>query len=69
MPVSKMKKLYRPEKGRRIGGVALAFATYFNLDIILVRLIWLLLLIPGGLPGLIPYVICWVVIPDEKDVK
>lgn len=62
-----MKKiLVRPKKGAKIAGVALAFANYFNLDVSLVRLIWVLLLLPGGLPGIIPYIICWVVIPQEK---
>lgn len=61
-----MKKLIRPKNGRMIGGVALAFANYFKIDVTLVRLIWVFLLIPGGFPGLIPYVICWIMIPSEK---
>ena len=61
-----MKKLRRPKSGRKIAGVAAAFANYFGIDITLVRLLWILLLIPGGLPGLIPYLICWVLIPDEE---
>ncbi len=59
-------KLVRPKKGRVIAGVALAFANYFNIDVVLVRLIWILLLLPGGLPGLIPYIICWIIIPSEE---
>ncbi len=59
------KKLVRPEKGRKIAGVALAFANYFNVDVTIVRLIWVLLLLPGGIPGLFPYLICWLVIPSE----
>ena len=61
-----MKKLRRPKSGRKIAGVAAAFANYFGIDVTLVRLLWILLLIPGGLPGLIPYLICWVLIPDEE---
>ncbi|HEX7017849.1 MAG TPA: PspC domain-containing protein [Patescibacteria group bacterium] len=61
-----MKKLRRPKKGRMVAGVALAFANYFSLDVVLVRLIWVFLFIPGGLPGLIPYLICWIVIPEEE---
>ena len=61
-----MKKLRRPKSGRKIAGVAAAFANYFGIDITLVRLLWILLLIPGGLPGLIPYLICWVLITDEE---
>ncbi|PIT88946.1 MAG: PspC family transcriptional regulator [Candidatus Levybacteria bacterium CG10_big_fil_rev_8_21_14_0_10_36_7] len=60
------KKLVRPKKGRVVAGVAAAFANYFGIDVTLLRLVWVLLLLPGGLPGLIPYVICWVVIPSEN---
>lgn len=61
-----MKKLVRPKKGRVIAGVAAAFANYFNIDVTLVRLIWVFLLLPGGAPGVIPYIICWIFIPSEK---
>jgi phage shock protein PspC (stress-responsive transcriptional regulator) len=60
-----MKKLRRPKKGRVLAGVALAMANYLEVDVIILRLVWLFLFIPGGLPGLIPYVICWLVIPEE----
>lgn len=62
------KRMYRPKKGKKIAGVAAAFANYFDVDVTLVRLIWVFLLIPGGFPGFIPYVICWVVIPSEEDL-
>jgi phage shock protein C len=60
-----MKKLVRPKEGRRIGGVAAAFADYLDVDVTLVRIIWVLLLLPGGLPGFLPYIICWIMIPAE----
>ncbi len=60
------KKLIRPKKGRMIAGVCLAFASYFKVDVTIVRLVWVLLLLPGGLPGFIPYVICWILIPEES---
>jgi len=60
------KLLRRPIEGQRIAGVAMAFANYFEIDIIFVRLLWILALIPGGFPGLIAYIICWIVIPEEE---
>jgi len=60
------KRLVRPKEGRVIAGVARGMANYFNVDVVFVRLIWILLLLPGGLPGLLPYIICWMVIPSEK---
>jgi len=61
-----MKKLVRPKKGRRIAGVCLAVANYLSIDVTVVRFLWLLLVIPGGLPGLLPYIIGWIVIPSEE---
>lgn len=60
------KRLTRPKEGRVFGGVCLAFANYFNIDVVLIRIIWVLLLLPGGFPGLLPYIICWIIIPEEK---
>ena len=61
----KIKELRRPREGRKIAGVCMGLANYFEIDIIFVRLFWILLLIPGGAPGIVPYIICWVVIPEE----
>lgn len=60
------RKLFIPKKGRKVAGVAVAFANYFGIDVTLIRIVWLILFIPGGLPGLIPYVLCWIVIPQEE---
>jgi phage shock protein PspC (stress-responsive transcriptional regulator) len=62
-----MGKLVRPLKGRMVAGVALAFANYFHIDVAIVRLIWVFLLLPGGLPGFFPYIICWILIPSEHE--
>ena len=61
-----VKQILRPKKGRKIAGVAAAFANYFNIDVTVVRLIWIVLFIPGGVPGLLLYIISWIVIPDES---
>lgn len=60
------KRLVRPKTGRMLGGVCLSIANYFNIDVTIIRLIAVVLLIPGGFPGLVPYLVCWVVIPEEK---
>lgn len=60
------KRLNRPHKGRVLGGVCLAFANYFTIDVIFIRFVMVLLLLPGGLPGLIPYVLGWIIIPSER---
>ena len=63
------RKLVRPKRGRMIAGVAAGLADYFGLPVALVRLIWLFLLLPGGLPGFLPYLVCWIVIPSEDNAQ
>ena len=63
------KRLYRSRKDRKIGGVCGGIGEYSNIDPTVVRLIAVLLLLPGGLPGLIPYIILWVVVPENPRQK
>jgi phage shock protein C len=60
-----MKRLTRPRKGRIIAGVSQGIANFFGINVILVRVLWLLLFLPGGLPGLVPYLVLWLVMPSE----
>lgn len=55
------KKLYRSGKDKILGGVAAGLADYFDVDVILVRLVWLITL-AGGF-GFLAYLIAWVIIP------
>ena len=48
-----------------IAGVCGGIAEYFNIDPVIVRVIAALLLLPGGLPGFIPYVVMWVIVPEK----
>ena len=58
------KRLVRSRNDRKIAGVCAGFAEYFDLDVTLVRVVWLVVLIMGGV-GLIPYLIAWIVMPEE----
>ncbi|HVI76772.1 MAG TPA: PspC domain-containing protein [Candidatus Acidoferrum sp.] len=58
------KRLMRPRAGRKIAGVCLGFAEYFDIDPVLVRVVWLLASIMTGV-GLIAYPIAWIVMPEE----
>lgn len=59
------KRLLRPQAGRRIAGVCAGFAEYFDLDVTLVRVVWLMSVFLGVGLSLIAYVIAWIVMPDE----
>jgi phage shock protein C len=58
------KRLVRPRQGRKIAGVCLGFAEYFDLDVTLVRLVWLIASVMTGI-GLLTYPIAWIVMPEE----
>ena len=58
------KKLYRSRRYRVFGGVAGGLATYFSIDPILVRVIFVLVSLMHGL-GILAYIILWIVIPEE----
>lgn len=66
MAAKEIKRLVRPKKGRVFAGVCAGIANYFNVDPVVIRVFWIFLLIPGGLPGLIPYFLCWFIIPKEN---
>lgn len=59
-----MKKLYRARDNQMIGGVCMGLARYFDVDVALVRLIWVLGALFGG-SGLLAYLIAWIIIPEE----
>ena len=61
------KRLIRPRVGRKIAGVAAGFAEYFDLDVTLMRLGWILFAICTGI-GFIGYFIAWMVMPEEPEI-
>jgi phage shock protein C len=63
------KRLYRSRKDRKIAGVCGGIAEYFNIDPVIVRVIAVLLLLPGGFPGLIPYIVLWIIVPENPRQK
>jgi phage shock protein C len=62
--VAARKRLMRPRAGRKIAGVCAGLAEYLDLDVTLIRLVWLIVVIFAG-AGLVAYVIAWIVMPDE----
>ena len=58
------KRLVRPRTDRKIAGVCAGFAEYFDLDVTLVRLAWLIVSLMTGV-GLLAYPVAWIVMPEE----
>ena len=60
------KKLSRSEN-KMIAGVCGGIAQYFGIDPTLVRLAYAMLTVFFAiLPGIIFYILCWIIIPNER---
>jgi phage shock protein C len=56
------KRLARSCKDKKIAGVCAGLAEYFDLDVTLVRLVWLTAVLVAG-TGLLVYLVLWLVLP------
>ncbi len=56
-------KLYRDPLNKAIAGVCSGLAAYFNIDVVLVRLIFVAVFLLGG-SGMLVYLIFWIVCPN-----
>lgn len=62
-----MKKLYRSKENRVFAGIIGGLGEYFEVDPVLLRVLWLLVVIfTGFVPGLIAYIIAFFIIPERK---
>ena len=64
-----MKRIYRSTTDKKISGVCGGIAEYINTDPTIIRAIFVLLLLPGGLPGLLPYLVLWAIMPENPSVS
>ncbi|MGA2334554.1 MAG: PspC domain-containing protein [Terriglobales bacterium] len=60
------KKLMRVRSDRKIAGVCSGLAHYIELDVSLVRILWFFITLACGIfPGLVAYLLAWIIIPEE----
>lgn len=59
-------KLTRSRTNRVIAGVCGGLEQFFGIDAIWFRIGFLIAMLPGGVPGILGYLVCWIVIPVEK---
>ena len=57
-----MKRLYRNSKDKKFGGVCSGLGDYFNIDPVIIRLAFLLLIFAGG--G-VAYLVAWIIVPEK----
>ncbi|MFQ6093507.1 MAG: PspC domain-containing protein [bacterium] len=58
------KRLYRSRTNRRLWGVCGGIGEYFNIDPVIVRLLWILFTLAGG-GGIIAYIIACLIVPEQ----
>ncbi|SDL65819.1 phage shock protein C (PspC) family protein [Corynebacterium mycetoides] len=59
------KRLTRSMTDKWIAGVCGGVAQYFNIDPVLVRLLFVVLVLAGILPGVLLYIVAWIIMPAE----
>lgn len=62
-----IKKLFRNPEDKVLGGVASGLSAYLNLDVIWVRIAFLVLILAGG-SGLLIYLILWIITPVASSI-
>jgi len=66
--VTARKRLVRPRANRKIAGVCAGIAEYFDLDVTLVRVLWLVITIFSAIVfGTVGYIVAWIVMPEEPE--
>ena len=63
--VSEGKVLLRSRHNRVFGGVCAGLGEFFGINPNWFRLAFLLALLPGGVPGLLIYLLFWLIVPSE----
>ena len=61
------KKIYRSTTDKKISGVCGGFAEYFAMDVTIVRLLWVLGTLMNLFIGVVAYIACVFVIPEQPD--
>lgn len=62
-----MKRLYKNSDNKLICGVCQGLSEYLNVDVTVVRLIWVIITCCSAGLGLIAYIIAAVIMPDKFD--
>ncbi len=57
--------LRRSKSNRLIAGVCGGLSEFFGISSFWFRFAFLIALIPGGVPGILAYIIIWMVVPSE----
>ena len=68
MPKEQIKRLYRSGKNRVLGGVCGGLGEYFNVDPVIIRILWVAFSLLYGV-GILAYILAWIIVPMNPDHK
>jgi len=64
--MSTQKQSLRRSKGNRmLAGVCGGLSEFFGISSFWFRLAFVIALIPGGVPGILVYILMWMIVPSE----
>lgn len=64
----KEKRLYRVNEGKILCGVCMGLSEYFEIDVTIVRLIWVFISLVYG-SGILLYIIATLIMPIKPPIK
>ena len=64
--MAQTRKLYGSRTNRKLAGVCGGLAQYSNIDATLIRVLFVVLALLGG-PGLVIYLLMWILVPQEPE--
>jgi phage shock protein PspC (stress-responsive transcriptional regulator) len=59
------RRLYRDTQNGMLAGVAAGLANYFGIDVLLVRILFVIAVLSGGW-GILIYIVLWLLVPEAK---
>ena len=66
--MSASKSLLLDKRNKKIAGVCAGFARYFEVDVILVRVLWLAVALATGV-GFLAYLAAWMIMPSDYGLE
>jgi phage shock protein C len=65
MTTQQKRSLRRSRSNKMIAGVCGGLAEFFGISAFWFRLAFIIAFIPGGVPGVLVYLLMWIMIPSE----
>ena len=67
--MSSNKKLYKIKSKGKLCGVCAGLAEYFDADVTLIRLLWILITVVTAIgTGIVAYIACAIIMPEKSDL-